>query len=165
MEYASWLQSAVQGQSYHYYGIQLLLSSFPHQYFRFNNNTCRIISGAYDSQTGPSLARKTNAVRMALSVTTAPTQTHTAAWGCWGHFPCAAGVLLVCYWCVTGVVGLGCQLQSLLCAIVQHNVVCFVYSVSHHPVGIYFLPQSHDDCFNCWHFLCQQFRGFQSLSQ
>lgn len=139
MEYASWLQSAVQGQSYHYYGIQLLLSSFPHQYFRFNNNTCRIISGAYDSQTGPSLARKTNAVRMALSVTTAPTQTHTAAWGCWGHFPCAAGVLLVCYWC--GRAGLPAAVTALCHRAAQCCLLC-LFSLSS-PCGHLFLaPES-----------------------
>lgn len=151
LEYASWLQSAVQGQSHHYDGIQLLLSSFPHQCFRFNhNNTCRIISDARDSQIGPSLARKTNAVSMASTVTTGQTQTHMAAWGCWGHFPCAAGVPLVCYWC--GRAGLPAAVTAL-CHCAAQCVVCFVYSVSHHRVGIYFLPQSHNDCFNCWHFL------------
>lgn len=44
----------------------------------------------------------------------------------------------------------GCAPSCNRCSgIVQHEaLICFVYSISRHPVGIYSLPQSPDYCFN-----------------
>lgn len=50
--------------------------------------------------------------------------------------------------------------------IVQREaLICFVYPISPHPVGIYSLPQSHDHCFHHEHFPWQQLRGFHSLKE